>query len=80
MDYEVKKIEYVNKPQIVDASTLRQYVNCTMGIVGNTYSQFTAINTYEIDFPNTGLDAVQIEQFVDGEVTKQAHLKYPNTK
>lgn len=79
MKYEVKKIEYVNKPQIVDATTLKQFVNCTMGIVGNEYPQFTAIDTYIIEFPNTGLDAIQIEQFVDAEVTKQAHEKYPNT-
>jgi len=78
MEFEVVKIEYINKPQIKDQDTLIQFVNVTVGVVGCPYTQFKAIDTYEIDFPNTGLDALQIEQFVDSKAEILALEKYPN--
>ncbi len=79
MQYEVKKIEYVNKPQAKDANTLIQYANVTMGIVGNSYEGFTQTDTYIAEFPTTGMDISQLETFIDSNLTEQAHKKYPNT-
>jgi hypothetical protein len=76
--YEIKRIEYLNKPQIKDAQTLTQFANVTVGIVGQPYDGFTTTYTDSVDFSNTGLDAIQIEQFVDAELLNKMKIKYPN--
>jgi len=79
MNFEVKHIEYINKQLLnpLDPTTLIQNVNITMGVVGNPY-QMNIVDTYQVAFPAIGIDAQQIEAFVDAEATRLAHLKYPN--
>lgn len=78
MVYEVKRIEYNDKPFIKDESTLIQHVSIFTGVVGNTYDM-TVRDFASVEFPSTGIDAQEIITFIDSKCAEISAEKYPNT-
>ena len=79
MQYELKNVEFVGSVRKKDDNTFIQTVNATTGVVGQTYNGFTNMDSIDIEFPASGMDANQIQTLIQQQSAAYVANKYPDT-